>query len=103
MTTLRVPHTGLVVTDLDRSIGFYRDVLGIDCYKEPTVVVQRPGTGHRGRPPRPPAETGAPPSGSAPPAPPSCWSTAPRLGRHAPDPEQPARRSGRLLQAPYGC
>jgi catechol 2,3-dioxygenase-like lactoylglutathione lyase family enzyme len=36
MTMLGVHHTGLVVSDLDRSIRFYHDVLGLEFYNEPT-------------------------------------------------------------------
>jgi glyoxylase I family protein len=36
MTLLGVHHTGLVVTDLDRSIRFYHDLLGLEFYNEPT-------------------------------------------------------------------
>jgi catechol 2,3-dioxygenase-like lactoylglutathione lyase family enzyme len=36
MTLLGVHHTGLVVQDLDRSIRFYHDVLGLEFYNEPT-------------------------------------------------------------------
>src|SRR3954453_19186643 len=36
MTMLGVHHTGLVVSDLDRSIDFYHDVLGLQFYNEPT-------------------------------------------------------------------
>lgn len=27
----RIYHVGLTVSDLDRSIAFYRDVLGLEC------------------------------------------------------------------------
>jgi catechol 2,3-dioxygenase-like lactoylglutathione lyase family enzyme len=36
MTLLGVHHTGLVVKDLDRSIRFYHDLLGLEFYNEPT-------------------------------------------------------------------
>jgi catechol 2,3-dioxygenase-like lactoylglutathione lyase family enzyme len=36
MTLQAVHHTGLVVKDLDRSIRFYHDVLGLEFYNEPT-------------------------------------------------------------------
>jgi glyoxylase I family protein len=36
MTLLGVHHTGLVVADLDRSIRFYHDLLGLQFYNEPT-------------------------------------------------------------------
>src|SRR3954449_277626 len=36
MTLQAVHHTGLVVSDLDRSIDFYHDVLGLEFYNEPT-------------------------------------------------------------------
>jgi glyoxylase I family protein len=36
MVMLGVHHTGLVVKDLDRSIRFYHDLLGLEFYNEPT-------------------------------------------------------------------
>jgi catechol 2,3-dioxygenase-like lactoylglutathione lyase family enzyme len=36
MAMLAVHHTGLVVKDLDRSIRFYHDLLGLEFYNEPT-------------------------------------------------------------------
>jgi catechol 2,3-dioxygenase-like lactoylglutathione lyase family enzyme len=36
MTLLGVHHTGLVVKDLERSIRFYHDLLGLEFYSEPT-------------------------------------------------------------------
>src|SRR5690242_17914260 len=36
MSLLGVHHTGLVVKDLDRSIRFYHDLLGLEFYNEPT-------------------------------------------------------------------
>jgi catechol 2,3-dioxygenase-like lactoylglutathione lyase family enzyme len=36
VTLKAVHHTGLVVKDLDRSIRFYHDLLGLEFYNEPT-------------------------------------------------------------------
>jgi catechol 2,3-dioxygenase-like lactoylglutathione lyase family enzyme len=36
MTFTAVHHTGLVVKDLERSIRFYHDLLGLEFYNEPT-------------------------------------------------------------------
>jgi catechol 2,3-dioxygenase-like lactoylglutathione lyase family enzyme len=34
----RIHHTGIIVSDLDRSIGFYHEVLGLPLASEPTSV-----------------------------------------------------------------
>lgn len=42
MTMQAVHHTGLIVRDLDRSIYFYHDLLGLDFYNEPTPWFEGP-------------------------------------------------------------
>jgi glyoxylase I family protein len=42
MTLTAVHHTGLIVRDLDRSIYFYHDLLGLDFYNEPTPWFEGP-------------------------------------------------------------
>jgi glyoxylase I family protein len=42
MTLQAVHHTGLIVRDLDRSIYFYHDLLGLDFYNEPTPWFEGP-------------------------------------------------------------
>jgi len=41
----RIHHTGVIVSDLDRSIAFYHDVLGLPLASEPSPVVAGPGLG----------------------------------------------------------
>ncbi len=43
MVLTGVHHTGLVVSDLERSIAFYHDVLGLEFYNEPTPWFTGPG------------------------------------------------------------
>jgi len=38
----RIWHTGVTVSDLDRSVGFYRDVLGLEMTVPPTEVIEGP-------------------------------------------------------------
>ena len=38
MESLRTHHVGVTVSDLDRLVGFYRDVLGLDLVAEFTVT-----------------------------------------------------------------
>jgi catechol 2,3-dioxygenase-like lactoylglutathione lyase family enzyme len=40
-----IHHTGITVSDLDRSIDFYHDVLGLPFAAEPSPVVDDPGLG----------------------------------------------------------
>ena len=40
-----IHHTGITVSDLDRSIGFYHDVLGLPFASEPSPVFDDPGLG----------------------------------------------------------
>ena len=40
-----IHHTGITVSDLDRSIGFYHDVLGLPFAAEPSPVVDDPALG----------------------------------------------------------
>jgi catechol 2,3-dioxygenase-like lactoylglutathione lyase family enzyme len=40
-----IHHTGIIVSDLDRSIGFYHDVLGLPFATEPGPVVDDPELG----------------------------------------------------------
>ena len=42
-----IHHTGITVSDLDRSIGFYRDVLGLPFAAEPSPVVDDPALGEK--------------------------------------------------------
>jgi catechol 2,3-dioxygenase-like lactoylglutathione lyase family enzyme len=42
-----IHHTGITVSDLDRSIGFYHDVLGRPFAAEPSPVVDDPGLGSK--------------------------------------------------------
>ena len=44
-----IHHCGLVVRDLDRSIYFYHDVLGLPFANEPTGWMSGAGAGSRGR------------------------------------------------------
>jgi catechol 2,3-dioxygenase-like lactoylglutathione lyase family enzyme len=45
MTIQRVHHTGIIVADLERSIAFYHDVLGLDFANEPSPVFDDPALG----------------------------------------------------------
>jgi catechol 2,3-dioxygenase-like lactoylglutathione lyase family enzyme len=38
-------HTGIIVSDLERSIGFYADVLGLQMWTEPSPVFDDPQLG----------------------------------------------------------
>jgi catechol 2,3-dioxygenase-like lactoylglutathione lyase family enzyme len=38
-------HTGIIVSDLERSIGFYGDVLGLEMHTEPSPVFDDPELG----------------------------------------------------------
>jgi catechol 2,3-dioxygenase-like lactoylglutathione lyase family enzyme len=40
-----IHHTGITVSDLDRSIGFYHDVLGLPFAAEPSPLVDDPSLG----------------------------------------------------------
>src|SRR5215216_5812587 len=40
-----VHHTGIIVSDLERSIDFYRDVLGLELLTEPSPVFDDPQLG----------------------------------------------------------
>jgi catechol 2,3-dioxygenase-like lactoylglutathione lyase family enzyme len=40
-----VHHTGIIVSDLERSIGFYHGVLGLDFANEPSPVFDDPALG----------------------------------------------------------
>ena len=47
----RIYHVGLTVSDLDRSIAFYRDILGLEfqgrwIWGKQSVLFQRPGWNH---------------------------------------------------------
>jgi catechol 2,3-dioxygenase-like lactoylglutathione lyase family enzyme len=41
----RIHHTGIIVADLERSIAFYHDVLGLPFASEPSPVVDDPALG----------------------------------------------------------
>ena len=41
----RIHHTGIIVSDLERSIDFYMDVLGLEMLTEPTPVNDDPKLG----------------------------------------------------------
>jgi catechol 2,3-dioxygenase-like lactoylglutathione lyase family enzyme len=45
MTISGVHHTGIVVSDLERSIDFYHGVLGLEFANEPSPVFDDPGLG----------------------------------------------------------
>jgi catechol 2,3-dioxygenase-like lactoylglutathione lyase family enzyme len=47
MSYLGMHHTGFTVRDLDRSIAFYRDVLGLELAQEPSPVFADPELGAR--------------------------------------------------------
>ena len=38
-------HTGIIVSDLERSIGFYAGVLGLEMWTEPSPVFDDPSLG----------------------------------------------------------
>jgi catechol 2,3-dioxygenase-like lactoylglutathione lyase family enzyme len=38
MTVTRIDHVGITVSDLDRALGFYRDLLGLRVIADTTVV-----------------------------------------------------------------
>jgi catechol 2,3-dioxygenase-like lactoylglutathione lyase family enzyme len=40
-----IHHTGIIVSDLERSIGFYHEVLGLAFAAEPTAVIDDPELG----------------------------------------------------------
>jgi len=42
-----VHHTGIIVSDLDRSLDFYVDVLGLGIASEPSPVFDDPGLGEK--------------------------------------------------------
>jgi catechol 2,3-dioxygenase-like lactoylglutathione lyase family enzyme len=41
-----IQHVGLTVSDLDRSIAFYRDVLGLELFVAPNMPVEGPHVAH---------------------------------------------------------
>jgi catechol 2,3-dioxygenase-like lactoylglutathione lyase family enzyme len=41
----RIHHTGIIVSDLERSIAFYHDLLGLPLASEPSPVVAEPRLG----------------------------------------------------------
>jgi catechol 2,3-dioxygenase-like lactoylglutathione lyase family enzyme len=42
-----IHHTGITVSDLDRSIDFYHDVLGLEFASEPSPIVDDPDLGEK--------------------------------------------------------
>jgi catechol 2,3-dioxygenase-like lactoylglutathione lyase family enzyme len=41
-----IQHVGLTVSDLDRSIAFYRDILGLELHVAPNMPVEGPHVAH---------------------------------------------------------